>query len=149
MAVSQRKRVTIFMSSFIVTALLMVNIYWEGDWLPGKQIKREILENPTQPLQLTSESRSILDSIGLSLGDVRYFIQHGDVNFPPIEREPCRKYLIEFTDDSNQDEFAVTVRICKEEVPGRNDEGAEGMHILEPVYLDNVLKNGVDYSVRN
>ena len=141
MAISRRKRLTIFLGSFIVTSILMVSIFWEGEWLPGNQVKRNILDNPTQRMQITEKAACQFKCLDLNVKDVRHFIRQGDVDLPPLEREPCLKYLIEYTDEKSGNSYEMIVRLCKVERPDTRD-GELGTRIDEPVYLESVSRKG-------
>lgn len=143
MAIAKRKRLTIFLGSFIVTSLLMVSIFWEGEWLPGNQVKRNILDNPMQRIQVTEKALCQFECLDLNIRDIRYFIREGDVDLPPLEREPCLKYLISYKDEKSNDSYEIIVRLCKVERPDTRD-GELGTRIDEPVFLESVLKEGVD-----
>lgn len=144
MAISRKRRLFIFFSSFGVTGLLMISIFWEGEWLPSNQVKRNLLDNPTQPMQVTEDSKKDLDELGLSLAMVRDYIKNGDVDLPPMKRptdeDPCHSYLIEYEDPNTGEEFDIVAKVCKEEIKSSRD-GERGTAVLEPVFLVSVKKD--------
>lgn len=139
MAVSKKRRMIIFFTSFLITSLLMFVIFWEGEWLPSNQVKRNLLDNPTQLLQVTEQSNEQLKSLNLNLTDVRHFIRNGEVDLPPMERKPCLKYLIEYKDPLTEVEYDIITKLCKEYVKTRRD-GEDGTAVLEPVFLESITK---------
>ncbi len=143
MAISKKKRLTIFFGSFIVTSILMVSIFWEGKWLPENQVKRNILDNPNQHLQVTEHSLCQMECLDLSIGDIQYFIRNGEVDLPPLEREPCLKYLITYSDEKSGSEYEIIVKLCKEYHKDSRD-GEMGTRVEEPSFLESVVKLSSD-----
>jgi hypothetical protein len=143
MAISKKRRLFIFFSSFGVTALLMISIFWKGEWLPSNQVKRNLLDNPTQPIQSTEGAAEDLKGLGLNISDIRHFIRNGEVDLPPLERatdeNPCVKYLIEYEDPQTEDEYEIIAKVCKEYRKTSRD-GQMGTAVLEPVFLVSVKK---------
>lgn len=136
-----KKRIAIFSISAVLTSAILFNMFWSGDWLPGNQVKKALLENPTQSLQLTDQSNCELKCLGLNLADAKQMIKFGEVNFSKSSprTKPCKKYIIEFEDPKTGDLFELEVDWCKEEIENvTNDDGVEGTKINEPVYLKSV-----------
>lgn len=142
-----KRRIAIFTVSAVITSGLLFSMFWEGDWLPGNQVKMALLDNPTQGLQLTDKSRCTLECHGLNLADAKHMIRNGEVNFSKSSprQKPCKVYLIEFEDATLDKSYELTVNWCKEEIENvKNEEGVEGTKINEPVYLVDFKEVGKD-----